>query len=62
MAGGARVRLTVPTANQINAEITALDQTLLKTYHDITEDSLYRADDVWSPITDGESEIESKYT
>ena len=35
---------------------------VLKTYHDITEDSLYRADDVWTSITDGENEIESKYT
>lgn len=35
---------------------------VLKTYHDITEDSLYRADDVWAAITDGEEEIKSKYT
>lgn len=35
---------------------------VLRTYHDITEDSLYRADDVWSGITDGEKEINSKYT
>jgi len=35
---------------------------VLRTYHDITEDTLYRADDVWSASTDGEKEIESKYT
>ena len=35
---------------------------ILRTYHDITEDSLYRADDVWSVISDGENEVESKYT
>ena len=35
---------------------------VLKTYHNITEDTLYRADDIWSPMTDGEKEVESKYT
>lgn len=31
-------------------------------YHDITEDTLYRADDVWALVTDGKKEIGSKYT
>jgi len=39
-----------------------IQSNVIKTYHDITEDTLYRADDVWSTITDGEEEIEAKYT
>lgn len=39
-----------------------IQSNMVKTYHDITEDSLYRADDVWNYTTDGEKEIESKYT
>ena len=35
---------------------------VLRTYHDITEDSLYRADDIWNLETDGEKELNSKYT
>lgn len=35
---------------------------VLRTYHNISEDSLYRADDVWSDIDDGENEIDSNYT
>lgn len=35
---------------------------VIATYHDITEDTLYRADDVWSLATDGKNKIDSKYT
>ena len=35
---------------------------VIATYHDITEDMLYRADDVWDLATDGEEKIPSKYT
>ncbi len=35
---------------------------VIATYHDITEDMLYRADDIWSLSTDGESQIPSNYT
>ena len=35
---------------------------VLRTYHDITEDSLYRADDIWNLETDGEKKLDSKYT
>ncbi len=35
---------------------------VIATYHDITEDMLYRADDIWSLSTDGESQISSNYT
>ena len=35
---------------------------VIATYHDISEDMLYRADDIWSLSTDGESQISSHYT
>lgn len=35
---------------------------VIKKYHDISEDVLYRADDVWNLATDGENAIGSKYT
>lgn len=35
---------------------------VIATYHDITEDMLYRADDIWSLSLDGESQIPSNYT
>ena len=36
---------------------------VIKTYHDITEDTLFRADDVWSfATTDGKKELSAKYT
>lgn len=35
---------------------------VIATYHDITEDMLYRADDIWSQASDGEKQIDSKYT
>ncbi len=35
---------------------------VIKTYHDISEDTLFRADDIWSFATDGEKEIPAKYT
>ena len=35
---------------------------VLRTYHDITEDTLFRADDIWDFTTDGEEEIPAKYT
>lgn len=35
---------------------------IVATYHDITEDMLYRADDIWSLSTNGENQISSNYT
>lgn len=35
---------------------------VIATYHDITEDMLYRADDIWSLSMDGENQIDSNYT
>ena len=35
---------------------------VIKTYHDITEDTLFRADDVWNFMTDGENSVPAKYT
>jgi len=35
---------------------------VVATYHDISEDTLYRADDIWKLATDGEVEIDSNYT
>lgn len=35
---------------------------VLATYHDISEDTLYRADDIWNFATDGKEEIPAKYT
>ena len=35
---------------------------MIATYHDISEDMLYRADDVWSVATNGEEKLESEYT
>ena len=39
-----------------------VQSSVVKTYHDISEDTLFRADDVWNFATDGENEIEAKYT
>ena len=39
-----------------------VQSSVIKTYHDISEDTLFRADDVWEFVTDGENEIEAKYT
>lgn len=35
---------------------------VISTYHEISEDILYRADDIWSLATDGKEKISSKYT
>ena len=35
---------------------------VIATYHDISEDMLYRADDVWSIATNGEEKVNSNYT
>lgn len=40
-----------------------IQSNVVKTYHDISEDTLYRADDVWNfATTDGEKVIPAKYT
>ncbi len=35
---------------------------VIATYHDISEDMLYRADDIWSVATNGEEKVKSNYT
>ena len=40
-----------------------VQSSVIKTYHDISEDTLYRADDIWNfATTDREKEIPAKYT
>lgn len=39
-----------------------IQSNVLRSYHDITEDNLYRADNVWNFANDGETKIPAKYT
>jgi hypothetical protein len=56
----------IPKSIQVNLQYSKylfdIQASVISTYHDISEDTLYRADDIWSLATDGEEVIGSKYT
>lgn len=57
---------SIPESIRINLQYSQylfdIQAKVLSTYHDISEDTLYRADDIWNLATDGENEIKSNYT
>jgi hypothetical protein len=57
---------SIPESIQVNLQYSQylfdIQANVISTYHDISEDTLYRADDVWSLATDGETVIPSTYT
>lgn len=53
---------TVKTNIKYSKYLFDVQSKVLETYHEISEDILYRADDVWTLATDGTDKISSKYT
>jgi hypothetical protein len=56
----------IPNSIKVNLQYSQylfdIQSNVISMYHDISEDTLYRADDIWALATDGENDIGSKYT